>query len=116
MNKNWQAGQKLISATSELAKNNGAEFIVVNIPIREQIYDPRGILINRQLNARRLGQFLVTSSIAFCDLENTLAEKPAEVYLKYDAHFTKLGNIYAAKGIEKCLIDLNLLKKVNLAY
>lgn len=109
LERNWQVAERLISAINDLAVKNGAGFMIVNIPIREQIYDPKGILKNKQLNTQRLGEFLKTANIAKCDLINVLAEKPEESYFKYDAHFTKTGNLLAAQGIEMCLKDLGIL-------
>lgn len=101
--KNWQIGQQMLIALEKLASNSKAKFIIVNIPIKEQIYDPGELLRSEQLYTTRIEEFTKSENISFCDISPELKEEPREAYFPNDSHLTTIGHMQAAEAIERCI-------------
>lgn len=105
----WQMGQKILLGLKELTNQNNIPFMIVIIPVKEQVYDTNKVLSNKKLNESRLQNFAKDSGIEFCDLKYYL-EKQAEIsYFKYDSHLTVVGHQLAAEKIEQCLNEFGFL-------
>jgi len=105
----WRTAKELIKAIDDLTTENNTNLLIVNIPVRELIYDPKGVLKHKTLDTKRLERFLSSERIPQCDLQKVFEENPKAVYYRFDAHLTSLGNLYAAEEIKRCLIRLEIL-------
>lgn len=104
---NWDAGKNMLLALDKITKDSGTKFMIVNIPVKEQIHDPYGILHDKELNEKRIEEFAKNSQIAYCDITSDLKGNPKESFFKNDAHLTKIGHRLAAYAIEEYLIAQN---------
>lgn len=98
----WQTGQKILLGLSELTAQNNIPFMIVSIPVKEQVWDANKVLLGKRLNERRLPDFAKASGIKLCDLKDYLKNQAELSYFKHDSHLTVIGHQLAAEKIEQC--------------
>lgn len=80
--------------------------MIVNIPIKEQVYDPDNLMKKYKINDQRLAAFLQQSQIPYCDTKAKLTNHPDQNYFKFDSHLTPVGHQQVAKAIEGCIFNI----------
>ena len=107
--KNWEIGKKMLLGMKKILKDNQKDFLIVNIPPKEQIYDPYGILKDTSIDDKRLENFVGSNNISYCDVLSKLQQKPDEVYFPTDSHLNTLGHKLTAEAIQNCIISFGFL-------
>lgn len=79
--------------------------MIVNIPIKEQVYDPDNLMKKYKINDQRLPAFSQQSQIPYCDTKAKLTNHADQNYFKFDSHLTPVGHQQVAAAIENCLIN-----------
>ena len=105
----WEEGQKLLIGFKKFYEQNNISFMIVNIPIKEQVNDPESVVQKYKFNDQKLQNFANASDINFCELKNHFKQNPELAYLKYDSHLTAIGHQLAAERIEECSNEFGYL-------
>lgn len=118
--------EQAVDQMNSLSEGGGAEFMMVLIPFKEQVYwqiarkfDPNGETleeadIDRPMNAVR--DYLDKKGIRYCDLTGPLREAASngpQLYLRVSAHWSDHGHKVAAEIIQDCLKRDALLDRLR---
>lgn len=107
--KNWETGQRMLLALKNVLKDSNVNFMIVNIPVKEQIYDENNLLQGMETNTTRIGDFSKSSDIDYCDIGQKLKLKPEKVYYKFDAHLSAEGHKLTAEAVRDCFTNAGFL-------
>ncbi|MDP8298565.1 MAG: SGNH/GDSL hydrolase family protein [Candidatus Tantalella remota] len=113
LEKSLNKTEKILIEMNSAAKERGAEFIVVLIPLKEQIYCREEINASAEYDVDRpnaaLKEILERNNIRFADTLPGLLKKSVitgdRLYFDIDPHWTKHGHAEAAEILHKAYID-----------
>ncbi|MDP2598803.1 MAG: hypothetical protein Q8P49_03160 [Candidatus Liptonbacteria bacterium] len=103
INTAWETGQKILLAANDVSVHAETAFMIVNIPVREEVYDPNGILRDTVLDSMRMEKFARKHSVAYCSPLASLKQASSTSYFPLDSHLTAHGHRLTAEAIEGCL-------------
>ena len=106
--------QDLFLAMAEVSRQQGAEFLVVMIPAREQVYLSQWNGSERfdwSKPQRIFADFFTAHGIRFVDLLPLLRDASVgeRVYFRDDGHWTRKGHVIAAHAIAEALDGTDIL-------
>jgi hypothetical protein len=101
-----ERAERLLVAMARLARERGARFGVIEIPAREQIYQPAHLLLEDldfDKSQLVLGEILARNGIESIDLLPTLgaASEGPRLYFRTDSHMTRAGHALAGPTIAR---------------